>query len=84
MPQLPSDRKFVRRKNPDGRFDSICAKCFGTIAKRGIEPELEQAEHAQLCFSEDVEPAEKWLSELPGKGVQKVVEFPPRCGRKAG
>jgi hypothetical protein len=84
MPQLPGGRRFVHRKNADGSFDSICANCFRTTARRKIEAELEQAERDHICAPENVNRADEWLSDLPEKGAHKVVEFPLRKGCKAG
>jgi hypothetical protein len=40
---------FARRKNKDGTFDSICMKCFATIASSLKEPEVEHWEQRHRC-----------------------------------
>jgi hypothetical protein len=48
-------RTFPHRLNRDGSFDSICLKCFATIANKVTETELKPSEklhtcdHAMLC-----------------------------------
>jgi hypothetical protein len=39
---------FVRRKNQDGSVDSICTRCYVTVAT-GSETELELAESTHQC-----------------------------------
>jgi hypothetical protein len=41
--------KFPHRHNPDGTIDSICAKCFVTVATSRKESELEEAEKTHDC-----------------------------------
>jgi hypothetical protein len=84
MPETLSGRKFVHRPNGDGSFDSICATCFQTVANKKIETDLNFAERTHACSTADAERAEEWLSELPKKGVHKVVEFPSRRRFRAG
>jgi hypothetical protein len=40
---------FARRSNADGTRDSICKKCFATIATSREESELAQAEQTHAC-----------------------------------
>ncbi len=46
---------FPRRLNRDGSFDSICLKCFATVATTATEAELKAhdkthtCDHAMLC-----------------------------------
>jgi hypothetical protein len=40
---------FPHRHNPDGTIDSICARCFVTIATEGRESDLQEAEDAHIC-----------------------------------
>jgi hypothetical protein len=48
-------RKFPHRLNRDGSFDSICLKCFATVANTATEIELtahdktHACDHAMLC-----------------------------------
>jgi hypothetical protein len=48
-------RKFPHRLNRDGSYDSICLKCFATIANTRTEIELTSHDkthacnHAMLC-----------------------------------
>jgi hypothetical protein len=40
---------FFHRANPDGSFDSICKRCFQTIASCESEALLVQAESRHSC-----------------------------------
>lgn len=42
-------RFFPQRRNPDGSFDSICTRCFQTIASGKSEPELAKMNLAHVC-----------------------------------
>ncbi len=44
-----SSQKFPHRKNTDGTYDSICLKCFLTIATVGREAELQLLETSHVC-----------------------------------
>ena len=47
---MPSDDpKFVHRMNPDGRSDSICIRCFQTIANDEDEAKLQSVEQVHDC-----------------------------------
>lgn len=37
------------RHNRDGTFDSICSRCFATIATEGSGVELKKAEDVHIC-----------------------------------
>jgi hypothetical protein len=45
---------FARRTNPNGTTDSICLKCFRTIATETGEASLASKETAHECFGLDV------------------------------
>jgi hypothetical protein len=40
---------FAHRKNPDGSFDSICNRCYQTVATAKIEAELDAFEGEHIC-----------------------------------
>jgi hypothetical protein len=40
---------FARRRNRDSSIDSICKKCFATIASAGSEEELVALEEKHVC-----------------------------------
>ena len=41
---------FARRRNPDSSIDSICARCFRTVASTtGSEEELDADEKSHVC-----------------------------------
>jgi hypothetical protein len=40
---------FPHRRNSDGTIDSICKRCFVTIATEATDAELEGAERAHIC-----------------------------------
>ena len=42
-------RTFPHRLNRDGSFDSICLKCFATIANTITETELKARENIHTC-----------------------------------
>ena len=40
---------FPRLRNADGTFDSMCSKCFTSVARNKPEAELEGLEDAHVC-----------------------------------
>jgi len=44
------EKEFVHRTNPDGTFDSVCLKCFVTVATTGQEAGLENAERDHVAL----------------------------------
>jgi hypothetical protein len=42
-------RSFPHRTNPDGTFDSICPKCFVTVANAIHEMDLARFERCHVC-----------------------------------
>lgn len=49
-PFMPSFKpRFVRRANANGTTDSICCKCFMTVATARRELELDWPEHGHVC-----------------------------------
>ncbi len=40
---------FARRENRDRTMDSICRKCYATVATAYWELDLEIAEHSHVC-----------------------------------
>ena len=67
---------FVRRRNSNSSFDSICTKCFRTIASAGSEDELSAhegkhvcdpyGEFSDMCFNSDL----RTHSLRPPQGIQ--------------
>lgn len=53
MTQEPA--KFAHRINPDGTADSICSRCFATVAAVKVETELLRHEQQHICDSVLVE-----------------------------
>jgi hypothetical protein len=41
--------RFVRRTNQNGTTDSICCKCFVTVATARRESELDRPERTHVC-----------------------------------
>jgi hypothetical protein len=41
--------RFTKRRNIDSSIDSICTKCFQTIASAGSEEELAEHEEKHFC-----------------------------------
>jgi hypothetical protein len=48
-------RAFYHRKNNAESFDSICGKCFQTVATRNTEEELKAAEDIHVCQPDSIE-----------------------------
>ena len=42
-------KQFPHRRNLNGTFDSICPRCFHTVATRSTEIELRRDEHRHVC-----------------------------------
>lgn len=40
---------FAHRLNDDGTFDSICPRCFATVAVKRNETELDSEERRHVC-----------------------------------
>ena len=40
---------FAHRHNSDGSYDSICTKCYATVASAGKEEALSSSESAHVC-----------------------------------
>jgi hypothetical protein len=40
---------FPRLRNADGTFDSMCIKCFASVARSKQEADLEGMEDAHVC-----------------------------------
>ena len=45
--------EFVHRKNPDSTIDSICMKCYLTVATATAEDDLSAAESKHNCAARD-------------------------------
>jgi hypothetical protein len=43
--------KFPRRRNKDGSYDSICLRCFATVARSKVNEEIPQGEQVHVCDS---------------------------------
>ena len=46
---MPAERKYPHRVNLDGSWDSICARCFLTVAHCETESELAASEQKHVC-----------------------------------
>jgi hypothetical protein len=40
---------YPHRENKDGTFDSVCLKCFATVARTSLEIELAQRDKTHIC-----------------------------------
>ena len=74
-------QQFAKRRNADGTMDSICLKCFRTVARCTDQLELIEFEKDHQCLGIDGPP-----SDVSGN----VVQFPPdrmienhRCSQQA-
>ena len=48
---VDSPTLYPHRRNDDGSFDSICPKCFLTVARSAAEETLAGNESAHVCAS---------------------------------
>jgi hypothetical protein len=48
-------KKFVHRDNRDGTLDSVCSRCFATVAIAKHEADLEAAEKYRALQSDSTE-----------------------------
>ncbi|HEX4577713.1 MAG TPA: hypothetical protein VH117_10200 [Edaphobacter sp.] len=46
---------FPRRLHVDGSFNSICPRCFRTVARRKNRRELDTEEKRHICLEPDLE-----------------------------
>jgi hypothetical protein len=60
--------EFVHRSNPNGTTDSICTKCFLTVATAKWEANLDSAEQTHKCESWRVERFKKSVTTPDGDG----------------
>jgi hypothetical protein len=42
---------FPHRRNKDGSFDSICLKCFATVASHMTQEELRELDKNHVCVN---------------------------------
>jgi hypothetical protein len=61
--QLRLLRQFCHRLKDDGTFDSICMKCFATVANADLEGALLRSEYAHVCGRQIVERVRDTLRE---------------------
>ncbi len=45
-----SGQSYVHRPNKDGSYDSICTRCFATVASARNEAELTMLESTHTCI----------------------------------
>jgi hypothetical protein len=45
---------YPRRRHADGTYDSICPRCFVTIARHMTRAELERKEQHHICSEIDL------------------------------
>lgn len=48
-PVFPAGMNFAHRSNRNGTTDSICRRCFATVATATWEAELDRAERVHAC-----------------------------------
>ena len=49
-----NEPKFAHRENANGTFDSICLRCFRTVATARSESALREKEQQHACDLEDL------------------------------
>lgn len=64
---------FAHRVNNNGTVDSICLRCFGTVASLPKEMDLEQKEHAHTCW-----PLAQYTSKIEPGGESGCLAISPR------
>ena len=62
---MTSSISFARRRNHDSSIDSICTRCYQTIASAEKVNELETAEENHLC-DPDGEASRKYVDSQRG------------------
>ncbi|HEV2133743.1 MAG TPA: hypothetical protein VGR47_05720 [Terracidiphilus sp.] len=79
----PAHSPFVRRANTSGTTDSICTRCYATVASAMWEIDLDRAERAHICDPHLVEhwkemarrnPADGWDQKPPSSNRPKSAE----------
>jgi hypothetical protein len=45
---------FPQRQNADGTYDSVCPRCFYTVARGMTWPEMNEEEKAHICSEFDL------------------------------
>jgi hypothetical protein len=48
---MSAETEYPHRRNRDGTWDSICTKCFLTVARCKTESDLAEFEKAHICNS---------------------------------
>ena len=64
----PSPPDFVRQSNPDGTANSICRKCFATVATATWEADLDSAEQCHKCDLSRLEYLKKAVERVDAVG----------------
>ena len=73
-------KPFPHRKNADGSWDSICSKCFRTVATAKRESSLRDAEASHVCVPSIFADAALFQSRKP---AQSSADPPHPGGRAA-
>lgn len=74
----PAHTPFVRRANANGTTDTICTRCFTTVATAMWESDLDEAEQRHLCNPKLVEHWKDMAARKPEDGGDQK---PPRPNR---
>jgi hypothetical protein len=70
---------FPHRHNSDGSHDSICLRCFRTIASEADEARLMEAEDVHVCDVADLR-----YADVRPLTRSNLVEFPGQRSRLRG
>lgn len=62
--QTVTEIRFAHRQNRDGTFDSICPRCFRTVATRSQESYLAKDEFRHICLDWDIDDSFKTINLL--------------------
>jgi len=74
-------KPFPHRKNADGTWDSICTKCFRTVATAKRESSLADAEAEHVCVSSIFADAKLFQNRKPAQSSDAVHQPGGRTAR---
>jgi hypothetical protein len=74
----PLHTRFVRRANKNGTTDSICTRCFVTVATGTWEADLDRAERSHVCNPQLVDHWKEMAERNPADGWDQKPPPPKR------
>jgi hypothetical protein len=64
--------EFPHRRDRDGLYDSICPRCYATVARSRPEAEMAELENAHVCNSAFFRSADGSAAHVPGSELDWV------------